>query len=106
MPLGDVAGWIGAAVALLTLAYVIYDRHASATAKRIVELDRRTDHLTGRVAKVENDIVHLPDKESTHRLELGLMGVQADLRVLSERLEPVAAISNRLQEFLLERGEG
>ncbi|MCX5512265.1 hypothetical protein C3941_09350 [Kaistia algarum] len=66
-------------------------------ADRIADGARRLD-------RVETDMRHLPDKEVTHRMELTLAALKMEISVLSERLHPVAAISDRLQEFMLEKG--
>lgn len=65
-------------------------------------------------AKVEEALKHLPDREQSHRMEMAIeklsgqmskMDAQLSGRIdaLDERLKPVAAISDRLQEFLLEQ---
>lgn len=55
------------------------------------------------VAEIRRDIEHLPDAAATHRQELMISEIKGKMDVLSERLKPVAEISNRLQEFLLEQ---
>jgi hypothetical protein len=65
-------------------------------------------------ARMEEALKHLPDREQAHRLELSMEKLAGRLEAMdqrftgrmeamSERLQPVAAISDRLQEFLLDQ---
>ncbi|MFH1796281.1 MAG: DUF2730 family protein [Pseudomonadota bacterium] len=56
-----------------------------------------------RLTKVESDMSHLPDREQSHRMEIVIERLSGRLETLDERLKPVAAISDRLQEFLLDQ---
>lgn len=77
---------------------------ASARAAGDHQLGTLIADVTRRVDRIETVMSHLPDKDVTQRLELALAGVKGELAVLAERLHPVAAISDRLQEFMLEKG--
>ncbi|WP_018701414.1 hypothetical protein [Amorphus coralli] len=61
--------------------------------------------IAARLTTIEGDLKHLPDAHSAKRTEVALSEVRGELQVLSERLKPVAAISERLQEFLLEEAK-
>lgn len=62
----------------------------------------RVDVLEDRVIRVESEMRHLPDKGETHRLEMTLAGLRSDVATLTERMKPIAAIADRVQETLLE----
>nr|WP_284701211.1 DUF2730 family protein [Rhodoplanes tepidamans] len=64
----------------------------------------RIDDVTHRVTKVEDEIAHMPDRETTHRLELSIAEMRGEMKTLAERMKPVAAISERLQELMLQEG--
>lgn len=66
----------------------------------------RIDRLEDRVTRAESDIRHLPDKDKTHDLEKAIGALQGEVRVLSERIKPIAAISDRLQDAMLEKVHG
>lgn len=66
------------------------------------------------MAKIDEALKHIPDREQSHRLELAItqlsgrldamdQRVSGKIETLDERLKPVSAISDRLQEFLLEQ---
>lgn len=76
------------------------DRKAQIHAEAIIA---RFQLSEARLTKIESDLAHLPDREQTHRLEIAVERLTGGLAMLDERLKPVAAISDRLQEFLLEQ---
>jgi hypothetical protein len=76
------------------------------TEKRQIQSDAivaRFHLAEARLLKAESDLAHLPDRTQTHRLELAVERLNGRMETLDERLKPVAAISDRLQEFLLEQ---
>ena len=72
------------------------DERLSKAETKLVEHDRR-------VQTVENDMKHLPDRDSQHRMELQLSDMNGKFTALEERLKPIAAVSIRLQEFMLDQ---
>lgn len=69
----------------------------------LAHVTQRLDSTEVKVAQVADAVDHLPDKESTHRLELCLEAMRGELRVLAEQIKPVSAISSRMQEMMMER---
>lgn len=63
----------------------------------------RFQMVESRLLKIEAEMPHLPDREQTHRLEIAVERLAGRMETLDERLKPVAAIGDRLQEFLLEQ---
>lgn len=59
--------------------------------------------VAGRVSKTESQIAHLPDKDATHRMEMALVELRGDLKVMGANLAPIAATTERLNEFLLDQ---
>ena len=62
---------------------------------KIAEGDRRMQRIEDRLSTV-------PSAEMMHRLELQLTSMSGELGKIDERLKPVAAISERMQELLME----
>jgi ElaB/YqjD/DUF883 family membrane-anchored ribosome-binding protein len=54
------------------------------------------------IAVIESRLEHMPSREMTHRLELGLTALSGQVETLSERIKPVAAVATRLQEHAME----
>lgn len=67
------------------------------------EVDDKLEAVTGRVSKLETVVDQMPDKDSMHRLELGLERVAGQLNTMNERLNPIDNLSRRLQEVLLDK---
>jgi len=65
---------------------------------KMVEYDRRTQ-------AVEAHVANLPSKDSQHRIELSMAEINGRINVLNERLEPLAAVTLRLQGFLMDQGK-
>lgn len=64
----------------------------------------KTDEVEERLAVIESEIQHLPDRETTHAMELAFRDLKGEVAVLVERIGPIAKTSERLQEFLLSQG--
>ncbi len=123
----DVTGWASFVAIVLSMGSLVWGWLTSGGAKALVEarsirddlraiesrlarLENELAHvpkrdevraLEGRTVRLENELLHLPDREQTHRLELSIAELKGHIGGLDERLKPVAAISDRLQEFLL-----
>lgn len=65
----------------------------------------KVDKVEDRVSALENEFRHLPDRGSVHTIQLSLADLKGELKAMGEQLKPVAAISERLQEFLLEQAK-
>lgn len=68
---------------------------------RLIE---KSEGVEERLAVVESEMKHLPDKTTTHAMELAFRDLQGKVDVLVERIGPIAKTSERLQEFLLSQG--
>jgi hypothetical protein len=76
------------------------NRDRTTTADAIVA---RFQAVEGKVIKLQADFEHMPDRSQVHNIELALEKLNGEFRVLSERLEPVAAIAHRIQELEFEK---
>lgn len=63
----------------------------------------KIDKVEDRVAALENELRHLPDRSSVHSIQISISDLKGELRAMGAQLKPVAAIADRLQEFLLEQ---
>ncbi|OYX87478.1 MAG: hypothetical protein B7Y75_02050 [Azorhizobium sp. 35-67-5] len=73
-----------------------------ASTGRTGALEDRVDRLEDRTTSVEGELRHLPSREQTHAMEMTLRDLKGEIGVLTERMKPVVATSERLQEWLLE----
>lgn len=72
---------------------------------RLTAVETAASGIEKRVQTLEEELDHLPDKESQHRIELSMAQMNGRMDVLAERLEPLAAVTVRLQAFLLEQAK-
>jgi len=74
--------------------------------KTVEKVEKIEAELVGndrRIQAIEGEIKHLPDRETTHRMELAMTEISGKLNVMAERLKPIEAIGERLQETLMEQ---
>jgi hypothetical protein len=74
-----------------------------ASRDQVAILAGKLDIVEDKVTIVENDLKHLPDKDTTHRLEIALGKVESEMGKLSERMKPIANMADRMQEAILEK---
>lgn len=103
--IAELAPWAAIAVSIASLIYTVVATRSKAAAEKVHAVDLRADNLEHRVTQIEVRMEHLPAKETTHRLEVSMLELRGEVAVLAERLKPVAAVSERLQEFLLEQAD-
>lgn len=83
------------------------DERVTKAESKLVEHDRRTQAL-------ENEVKHLPDRDTTHRIEMTMTQIMGRLdaqdaalagrfSAMDERLKPIQAIGERLQDVLIEQ---
>lgn len=104
MDTGSMAAWAAVALALASLVNSWIAGRSKASADAHKELATKVDQVEERVAIVEAEIQHLPDRETTHAMELAFRDLKGEVAVLVERIGPIAKTSERLQEFLLSQG--
>lgn len=106
---GGVLSLLGSLViVLLSTKFVTKVDHDRATESLDGKFNRaidKADKIEDRVAALENEFRHLPDRSSVHTIQLSLSELRGEMRAMGEQLKPVAAISERLQEFLLEQAK-
>jgi flagellar capping protein FliD len=83
------------------------DERLTKVESKLVEHDRR-------VQAMENEVKHLPDRDTTHRIEMTMAQIMGRLdaqdatiagrfSAMDERLKPIQAIGERLQDVLIEQ---
>lgn len=105
---GAISIVVAIAAALIATRFVTKEQHekaiASLDAKFVVAIEK-VDKVEDRTARLENDFRHLPDRDSVHRMEVSLTELRGELKSMGEQLRPVAAIADRVQDFLLEQAK-
>ena len=109
--------WVVLVVGILGLGSTIWNLVSKPGAKAqadVAELSRKVEDfnrtLTGkvdaveeRIAVIESEMGHLPNREMVHAMELAFRDLKGEVAVLVARVGPIAQTSERLQQFLLEQ---
>lgn len=106
MDLSQVMPWIGAAlsiIALLTQLKSMLTAGEKRLDERVAKMEAKAVEFDRRIQSVESELKHTPDRGTMHRLEMALTEVSGKLSVLEERLRPIAATNERLNELLVEQ---
>ena len=84
----------------------IVSKPGSKAQEAVSKLAEKVDAVEGRVAMIESEIHHLPDRSAVHSMELAFRDLKGEVAVLVARVEPMAATTARVQEFLHEQAKG
>lgn len=102
------AQWAGALIALAAFGFTVYALLARSAMSKLRAFDGHLEQgakLMGRLESglslVEHELRHMPDKETTHRLELAITALGGRLQALEERIKPIAAQAERLHDAWL-----
>ncbi len=104
MDWGTAAQWgalLISIVALLRGELRSQDRDYKAEIKGV---ERRFEHVENRVQIVETEVNHLPDKNLVHALQLSMVELKGQMAVVVERVGPIKAVAERMQELMLTEG--
>ncbi len=80
-----------------------YEPKFKELADRLESLSRDATAAAGRIAKVEGEMTHLPDKDTVHRIELGMKDMQSRIDAQGEVVKAVERTMTRVEEFLLQQ---
>ena len=80
---GVVTGWIG--------------KGAKETAVKVADHEHR-------LAKVENDLSHMPNTETVHQLQLAITEMKGNMSVMAKSSEATERTTRRVEEFLMQKG--
>ena len=69
---------------------------------RVGALEDRVDRAEERITRAESRLEYVPDKDSSHRLEMAITRLEGRMETMDERLKPVAAMANRVHERMFE----
>ncbi|OKP69616.1 hypothetical protein BTE77_27895 [Ensifer adhaerens] len=97
MDLQNLMPWLSftaLAISIGTSITTFFTSGAKSNAAKLAEHDQRLSTL-------ENDMKHMPDKESVHKLQLDLAEMNGHLAVLAKSTEATERTTRRMEEYLL-----
>lgn len=98
--------WVVALSQLLTFGLTVWNLIASGSRANARTLETHGDALRGldtRLNAVELSLGAIPTRKDFHDLDKQMTELRGTMGVLMERLRPVEAISDRLQDALLDQ---
>jgi hypothetical protein len=115
----DLAPWAGFVFSIIVLLRSEFNGRSKKIEERFVSIETwleskaskdqfgflagKLDIVEDKVTIVQNDFKHLPDKETTHRLELSIGEMRTEMRGLSEQMKPIREMVARVQDVVLEK---
>ena len=103
----DILLWLMALstiVSVGTAIWTVFSGPSRKNATRIEAVEARLAQVEASHQRLRDRVDGLPNADMMHRLELSLARMEGHIDRLDERLKPVAAISERMQELLIEQG--
>lgn len=116
---GALASWLSVITSLGTLVFVTITYRSGCNERRVAEVEGKVetkaskDHVASLAAKIDvvedkitrmqSHLEHMPDKDTTHRLELAIGEMRTEMRGLSEKVKPISAMADQIQEAILEK---
>jgi Protein of unknown function (DUF2730) len=103
----DILVWVVALSTLLSFGTALWTIFSGPSRKNVARLDDHTgrmDRHEARLQSLEQEMRAMPTKEDMHKVQLSLGRLEGQFAVMNERLAPVKAISERMQELLFNQG--
>lgn len=100
--------WVAALSMLVSLGTALWNIFSGPSKKNgasIAELSARIGAQEVEVQRLRDKVEVLPNASMMHRLELALARMEGHIDRLDERLKPVTAIAERMQDLLIEQGK-
>ncbi len=85
-----------------TVIWNIFSGPSKRNALRLDEQSARLDRHEQRLSSMEQRSQSQPSREDFHKMEITMVELSSTMAVLTERLRPLEAITERAQEWMLE----
>ena len=103
----DLQAWLGVLSLILSLGTALWVLFSGPSRKNATRLDDHAGRMNrheARLQSLEQEVRSMPSKDDMHNLQESLTRMEGQFAVLNERLAPVKAIAERMQELMLDRG--
>lgn len=99
MDLAPIVPWLSLIALLISIGSSVTMFLTSGAKNNATKLAEH-DH---RISRLENDIAHMPSKESVHQLQIDLTEMKGQIGVMAKSSEVTERTTRRVEEFLLQR---
>lgn len=92
--------WLALGIAGVTAIYTWLTRRDDQSASRFTGIEARMEHVETRMTSIETRVEDLPGRADYHQLSLQIGDIAGQIAVLAERIKPLAATIDRVQDYL------
>lgn len=104
----DLQLWLSIIATLISISAVIYSVITAKAKGNSEKLDKLEDKVVDhdrRIQSAENELKHLPDKDSVVELKISMAKVEGAVSALTEKLGTFGATVTRIDDYLRTKGE-
>lgn len=106
MDLSIIMPWIGAALSIIALGTQLKAIISSGERKleeRVSKVEVKLIEHDRRVQAVENEMKHLPDRETVHKLQIDLTEMKGQMATMVKSSEATERATRRVEDFLMSK---
>jgi len=106
MDLSILMPWIGAALSIIALGTQLKAIISSGERKleeRVSKVEVKLIEHDRRVQAVENEMKHLPDRETVHKLQIDLTEMKGQMATMVKSSEATERATRRVEDFLMSK---
>jgi len=96
---------ISALIALFAVLLSVYTLLTARSRSEYDNLVKASSNHEQRLSAVEQTVKHAPEPGDFSALRVSIEALKGQLAVITERVEPIRAIADRMQDWMLERGK-
>lgn len=112
MDWGNLAQWGALGISVLALLRSFVNERDKQSAEAIANVMKkslangeRIDRHETRILSIEGDMRHLPSKDAVSEMKLAMARLEGQMGIIVERVGPIKAIADRVQEAWLEHAK-
>lgn len=94
-------GAVGALLGIANLLLTWINLSRQPTETKMAELECHVDDHGRRIAKVENDLIHMPTQSDLHNVKLQLATMNGSLDVVKSELATATRVMRRVEDHLM-----
>jgi len=101
--LKDYAGFIAVCISIGSTFWMWLTAGSRSNTEELRKVGETLDDHDRRIQGVEQEIRHMPDRETVHRLELTMKDMQAQIAAMAASAEATERTARRVEQFLIDR---
>lgn len=99
----EYAGLLAVLISVGSTVWMWLTAGSRSNATELLAAGERLDAHDRRIQSVEQEIRHMPDRETVHRLELTMKDMQTQIAAMAASAEATERTARRVEQFLIDR---